>query len=400
LHPRIRLAAAAAGAALSLSCGVPDTNRAGDELTNAASWPETAGRPSVEPPGPLDQPLAGDDLLVVSDHTLPARVVDRILAITVDGTRGITASERLSIAQFSSENRVYDVAAVDPGGFRRFAGEDADFTPLWRRIAAGEVAVTAASADHLPLDDQGYLGVGAGQDQLRLHVGAYARNQTGTIDALVNAPWGERLGMPAGNALLLSTGAIAPQAVRAQIRKLAPDLSIIALDIVAETGIDPGARQSVTFVGTFADAVGDFRYAVTAGGRVVPDPAWVRSHIITESVPILGAVTCNKHLMPQLRGALTEVRESGLASSIHPGEYAGCYYPRFIAGTTTLSNHAFGLALDLNVPGNLRGTAGEIDRGVVAIFKSWGFAWGGDWSYTDPMHFELSTIVSPDSQLQ
>jgi len=396
----MRLAAAVAGATLSLSCGVPGTSRAGDDLTNAAARSETAARPSVKPPGPLDQPLAGDDLLVVSDHTLPARVIDRILAITVDGIRGVTASEQFSIAQFSAENQVYDVAAVDPGGFRRFAGEDADFTAQWRRIAAGEVAVTAQSADQLPLDDQDYLAIGTGRDQQRLHVGAYSRHQTGTIDALVNAPWGKQLGMPDGNALLLSTGAVAPQAVRAQIRKLAPDLSITALDIVAETGIDPGARQSVTFVGTFADAVGDFRYTATDGGRVVPDPTWERSHIVTESVPILGRVTCNKYLMPQLRGALAEVQASGLAASIHPSEYAGCYYPRFIAGTNTLSNHAFGLALDMNVPGNLRGTAGDMDRAVVAVFKRWGFAWGGDWNYTDPMHFELLTIVSPNPKLQ
>jgi hypothetical protein len=31
---------------------------------------------------------------------------------------------------------------------------------------------------------------------------------------------------------------------------------------------------------------------------------------------------------------------------------------------------------------------------VVEIFKRWGFAWGGDWQYTDPMHFELTTILS------
>ena len=66
--------------------------------------------------------------------------------------------------------------------------------------------------------------------------------------------------------------------------------------------------------------------------------------------------------------------------------------PRFIADTTTLSNHSFGLALDLNTRGNQRGTVGEIDRDVVAIFKTWGFAWGGDWRFTDPMHFELSEV--------
>ena len=99
--------------------------------------------------------------------------------------------------------------------------------------------------------------------------------------------------------------------------------------------------------------------------------------------------------LPAARAALHEVVERGLADEIHPGEYAGCYYPRFIAGTTTLSNHSFGLALDLNVPGNQRGTVGEMDRGVVAIFKKWGFAWGGDWRYTDPMHFEMNAVVDP-----
>ena len=68
---------------------------------------------------------------------------------------------------------------------------------------------------------------------------------------------------------------------------------------------------------------------------------------------------------------------------------------RNIAGTSTLSNHAFGLALDINAVENQRGTAGLIDRSVVRIFQSWGFTWGGDWHYTDPMHFEMNTLVTP-----
>jgi hypothetical protein len=51
------------------------------------------------------------------------------------------------------------------------------------------------------------------------------------------------------------------------------------------------------------------------------------------------------------------------------------------------------MAVDLNVPGNLRGTLGQLDRRVVAIFEKWGFAWGGNWSYTDPMHFEMNRVV-------
>ena len=118
-------------------------------------------------------------------------------------------------------------------------------------------------------------------------------------------------------------------------------------------------------------------------------------HIVTEVMPIIGPMTCNKFIFPQLRAALIEIQDLGLASKIT--NYAGCYNPRFIAGTTTLSNHAFGLAFDIDPAQNARGTVGQMDRGVVAVFEKWGFTWGGTWSYTDPMHFELNRIVKPGS---
>jgi hypothetical protein len=211
---------------------------------------------------------------------------------------------------------------------------------------------------------------------------------------VVNTEWGEELGLVKNNALVLYTGGISPQALRKELKPLVGDISMTDLDIVATEGLDFNTFQSVQYVGTFAQAVGVFRYTPIGGGRVQPEAAWVRSHIVTEQVPILGSVTCNKFMMPQLRAALLEVQTSGLAAEIHPDEYAGCYYPRFIAGSTTLSNHSFGLALDINVPGNQRGTVGQISRAVVAIFKKYGFAWGGDWNYTDPMHFEMDHIVS------
>ena len=120
------------------------------------------------------------------------------------------------------------------------------------------------------------------------------------------------------------------------------------------------------------------------------------SHISTETMPIIGSMTCNTRMFPQLRAALDEIVADGLESAIHPQQYGGCYVPRFIAGTTTLSNHAFGLAFDVNVPENQRGTVGQISRQVVAIFQKWGFTWGGTWHYTDPMRFELNRIVKPE----
>jgi len=155
------------------------------------------------------------------------------------------------------------------------------------------------------------------------------------------------------------------------------------------------AGQPTATGGSVAAAVGTFSYRYFDDGTVQPDPAWVSANIRTEEVPILGTVTGHQAMLPQLRGALREVAARGLADKIHADEFGGSYVPRFIGRDIDqgLSLHTWGIAVDLNVPGNQRGVAGEIDRDVVTIFKKWGFAWGGDWNYTDPIHFELASIV-------
>ena len=404
---RARLALVSAVALLGAACSSP-AEESTDDTTNAAS--ETSSTPDdpmasptyeiheVDPPGEFDGRIAGDDMLLVSTETIPEEILDQIKDIKIGGKKAISAAASFSVSSFALENRNYRIAAVDVDTYRRFTGpttDGASFQDGWARVAAGEVAVLDALKKRIPLDKDGYLAVGSGERTLPIHVGAWT-SQVGTIDAVVNTAWGEALDIPENNALVINTGVFSPQAVREKLEKLlGENMSITDLDIVAETGIDPGAKQSVQFVGTFAEAVGVFRYTPIGGGRVQPESSWVRSHIVTEQVPILGSVTCNRFMMPQLRAALTEIQTSGLGAEIHPDEYAGCYYPRYIAGTATLSNHSFGLALDINTPGNQRGTVGEISRAVVAIFKKWGFAWGGDWSYTDPMHFELERIVNP-----
>lgn len=174
-----------------------------------------------------------------------------------------------------------------------------------------------------------------------------------------------------------------------EIERLVREVEKIAKEQQALEPAPAGAGASV------ADAVGTFSYRYFNDGSIDPDPAWVAANITTETVPILGPVNGHRVMLPQLRAALQEVADRGLADKIHPEEYAGCYVPRFIASDPSngLSLHSWGIAVDLNVPGNLRGTVGEMDRTVVSIFKKWGFAWGGDWNYTDPMHFELASLA-------
>ncbi len=80
--------------------------------------------------------------------------------------------------------------------------------------------------------------------------------------------------------------------------------------------------------------------------------------------------------------------------------YDGSYCKRFVRGSrTTLSNHAFGSAFDINAKFNklghrpaLIGEKGSI-RELVSIANEWGFYWGGHYAgRQDGMHFEIAFL--------
>jgi hypothetical protein len=345
---------------------------------------------AVPAPGPRSGALHSADILVRATKTLTADQIARIKAIPK-----VTGVEQLSIGEVSIEDKLLNVVAVDPATYRNYTPQrSADSTQVWDRVAGGELAVDLGLKKELPPDAAGYWQMGSNASAPKIHVGAWAPQVPGLVDAVVNTSWGKALGMVPDNAVIISTAITSPERVAKPLKKLLGSAaSVQRLDVVAREGLDPKAVQFANVVGTVAQAVGHYTYRVLGGGMIAPDPSWVSSHIVTDTVPILGKVTCNRMLMPQLKAALAEVVQEGLASTIH--STAGCYYPRFIAGTSSLSNHAFGLAIDINAPENGRGTAGAMNRQVVAIFERWGFTWGGVWHYTDPMHFEMNKIVTP-----
>ena len=370
----------------------PSTGTTGSPSKPASTVAVADPEQAVPPPGPRTERLWPADMLVFSQDALSDDMVKRIRAI-----KGIRKVEPLSLAQASIENRAYTVAAVDPATYRLFTpAGSADTLAVWTRVAGGELAATP-EAGHKLVDKSGYIKLGGSADAPEIHVGAFAP-QIPRVDLVINNRWAEDLGMVMNNAVLISTDMTSPQSVRPTIEKIVgARASVQALDAVARYGLDTKVQQTAVLTGgSVASVVGTFNYRVLGGGHIAPDPSWVASHISTQTMPIIGPMTCNNAIFPQLKAALDEIESTrGLAAKIHPSEYAGCYYPRFIAGTTVLSNHSFGLAFDINVPGNQRGTAGEIDRTVVSIFQKWGFTWGGTWSYTDPMHFEMNQVVKP-----
>ena len=123
-------------------------------------------------------------------------------------------------------------------------------------------------------------------------------------------------------------------------------------------------------------------------GYLQIDPAWVRSHIVTTDVPLLGSVTCNRAVVPQLRGAMEELVARGRGDLIRT--YHGCFAPKFINRdpSAMISHHAWGIAFDTNLAGNTFGEAPDQDPDLVRILARWGFLWGGSFIVPDGNHFE------------
>ena len=349
------------------------------------------GDPSLamDEPGKLTHPAQPPDVIVYARDTLSRSVVQRLRKLP-----GVVDSELFSMGQFFHEERGITYAAVDPATFRRFTPQNtATYTPIWQRVAAGELAITPALGKRLQ-DKSGYVTLGNGADAPKVHVGAYAplsesiTNPSVHIDAVVNERWVKRLHMKPDNAMMLATGSTSPQSIQKKILRITHGTASVQILAV---NLDTSVPQTAVLTGgSVAAAVGSFTYSVDSAGTVTPQASWVNRMIRTETLPVVGTVRCNKVMLTQLRQVMLEIQRDGLSSKIY--EYGGCYVPRYIAGTHQLSFHTFGTAIDLNVPDNQRGTAGKMDRRVVAIFQKWGFTWGGTWHYTDPMHFELNSI--------
>lgn len=78
--------------------------------------------------------------------------------------------------------------------------------------------------------------------------------------------------------------------------------------------------------------------------------------------------------------------------AVSPDDWS--YFNRDIRGAEGKSNHAYGIAIDINALTNILGTAGDMPEEVVHQWETEGGDWGGDWSRPDPMHFE--THLTPE----
>lgn len=115
-----------------------------------------------------------------------------------------------------------------------------------------------------------------------------------------------------------------------------------------------------------------------------------------------GRIRFNRRAAHQLRALWAAWEAAGLLDRVLTWD--GSYVTRMMVGArNTPSNHAYGLAFDINVATNpwgrrppAVGARGSV-RELVAIANEHGFYWGGHWDrqYWDGMHFEIARLIEP-----
>jgi D-alanyl-D-alanine carboxypeptidase-like protein len=278
-----------------------------------------------------------------------------------------------------------EVAAVDPETYAPFLPPaDRSVTVA---LAHGEGVLGESSAKLRG------LGVGATLrfGDVDVEIAAVLPDElVGAHELLVARDVGERLGVTHDRyALLVPDGQTTTRKLTAALDHVLPAGTLLRVRAPGDT---PYFRQGDAVLPPviIKTLFGEFAARPRPGdpGYLDLDPAWVRSHIATEHVRLLGDVTCNVAMFPQIRGAIDELIRRGLSDTIT--SFSGCYSPRRVnrIPTAGISHHTWGIALDINVPQNPFGAPPDQDPRMVAVFERWGFIWGGSFVQPDGMHFE------------
>lgn len=145
--------------------------------------------------------------------------------------------------------------------------------------------------------------------------------------------------------------------------------------------------------------------------HVILDPAWLRKNLVTVRVPQLQrlgvrAATCHFLAKDPLLEVFDTWERDGLLDLIHT--WNGMFAPRFVRqrgteaqriakcktlGPLDLSNHALGLAFDINASEHPLGSELPLEhpfRQLIPAARACGWLNGGEFTRRDFMHFEYT----------
>ena len=190
----------------------------------AAATQPAAGQPAVAPLHGLLQA----DMMVVASTSLPSGTLARIRKLP-----GVTAAQSLEAAKIKLNGKFTAVLGVNPSTFRGYAAKKtAAADKLWQSVAAGGVSVsyTMGKQDKLPAGATVHAN-GAKQENLR--VAGLGTVGIQGVDAVVSDRVARSLGVPAGNAIVIS-------APKADLAKLAAAVKKV---IPAKAAVEPLMSQ-------------------------------------------------------------------------------------------------------------------------------------------------------------
>jgi peptidoglycan DL-endopeptidase CwlO len=179
----------------------------------AARLASVAQRPAI---APLHH-LLTSDVLVVAPRALPAGTLAALRKLP-----GVVGAQSIGAARIKVNGKFAAVLGVDASAFRAYAAKPtASSLRLWQNVASGQIAVsyTMGRLDKLPLG--GTVKV-AGRRTEKLRVGGFGTVGIPGIDGIVSEATAKSLGIPAGNAIVLSAPRAQLATLLAQIKKHLP----------------------------------------------------------------------------------------------------------------------------------------------------------------------------------
>jgi hypothetical protein len=320
--------------------------------------------------------------------------VGRLTVVAEDNvwlTRSWTAAGELVDHPRRPYRLPIDAAAVDPQTFAPFL-PPGDRTTM-AAVANGEGILGSTSASLRGLGPGATMAFGA----TRIRIAAVLPDElVGAAELLVSDETGRRIGIAKDRYLLIQPAEgrrLTSASLRRTLARLTPSaLGVFGRVQVRAPGETPYFRAGDAVLPPVLVKVlfGEFaaRQAPGRPGYLELDPSWARAHLVTTRIAPLGLVTCNRGIVDQLRGAMRELRSSGLADLIR--SFNGCWNARFISRdpTAMISHHTWGIAFDTNLEGNFYGQTPHQDPRLVRILERWGFLWGGTFVVPDGNHFE------------
>jgi peptidoglycan DL-endopeptidase CwlO len=210
-------------------------------------------------------PLRGQKqagLLVVAPFSLSRQVLS-----TVAGQPGVTGAEPIEAAKIKINGAYTAVLGVDPSRFRGYAAPSmASSSRLWQGVAGGGVAVsyTMGTLDKLSLGGQVTV---AGRQTEQLPVVAFGTVGIGGVDAVVSDSVARSLGVPAGNAIIVSAPPSSVASLTAKIKAILPKgagVEALVTEVTRSGGASPVGTASSAASGSGAVTATELTAALRA----------------------------------------------------------------------------------------------------------------------------------------